>query len=482
MSKRLTGLNPLAYMGVEPLTPPNMYVSPKSPTSADVNGFNIGDFWVNSVTRNIYFLANLNRGIATWTLLSSGGGGTVTSVTGGNNITVTGTATDPIVNVSGTTDHAVQVGNATGSLTSLSVGTNGQLLLGSTAANPSFVTPTAGTGLAITTNSSTLSYALSVPVSIANGGTNATSMTTTDGVVYFDGTSLVTTAVGTATQVLTSNGAGVAPTFQAAASGGITTIAGNVGSVTGSTVTLDTLIPITGAQGTPHFEGSGSHMWLNFEDDNGDRNVCIGLFAYTGNAGADNVSVGQGTLGNAGFTGELNIAFGTSSGGDYTGSESSNIVLNHTGVTGDNNTLRIGTGTGSSNSQLNKAFIAGIQGITVTGTAVLISSSDQLGIAVSSARFKSNIHDMGDGSEALYNLRPVTFNWNKRSAPGLADSSDLLQYGLIAEETAEIVPHVVNFDNEGRALNINYQDLIGMMINEIQRLNKRVCLLEKGNK
>ena len=53
-----------------------------------------------------------------------------------------------------------------------------------------------------------------IPVEIAKGGTNATSMTNTDGVCYFDGTSIVTTTVGTAGQVLTSNGAAVAPTFQ----------------------------------------------------------------------------------------------------------------------------------------------------------------------------------------------------------------------------------------------------------------------------
>lgn len=57
------------------------------------------------------------------------------------------------------------------------------------------------------------------PIEIAFGGTNATTMATTDGVVYYDGTRLVTTAAGTATNVLTSNGAGVAPTFQAAGGG-----------------------------------------------------------------------------------------------------------------------------------------------------------------------------------------------------------------------------------------------------------------------
>jgi len=58
---------------------------------------------------------------------------------------------------------------------------------------------------------------------IVNGGTNASAMTTTDGVVYYDGTRLVTTTAGTATQVLTSNGAGVAPTFQSPASSPILT-------------------------------------------------------------------------------------------------------------------------------------------------------------------------------------------------------------------------------------------------------------------
>lgn len=58
-----------------------------------------------------------------------------------------------------------------------------------------------------------------IPVEIPKGGTNATSMATTNGVNYFDGTRIVTTATGSAGQVLTSNGAS-APTFQAGPAGG----------------------------------------------------------------------------------------------------------------------------------------------------------------------------------------------------------------------------------------------------------------------
>jgi len=55
--------------------------------------------------------------------------------------------------------------------------------------------------------------------SVAKGGTGAATLAA-NGIVYGNGASAVgVTAVGTATHVLTSNGAGVAPTFQEAAGG-----------------------------------------------------------------------------------------------------------------------------------------------------------------------------------------------------------------------------------------------------------------------
>ena len=78
----------------------------------------------------------------------------------------------------------------------------------------SFIFTGGSTGLTFNGSASPSTETLSGTLAIANGGTNATSMANTDGVVYYDGTRLVTTAVGTATNVLTSNGAGLAPTFQ----------------------------------------------------------------------------------------------------------------------------------------------------------------------------------------------------------------------------------------------------------------------------
>lgn len=59
-----------------------------------------------------------------------------------------------------------------------------------------------------------MAYKRQSPMPINEGGTNATSMANTFGVNYYDGTRLLTTSVGTASQVLTSNGVGMAPTFQ----------------------------------------------------------------------------------------------------------------------------------------------------------------------------------------------------------------------------------------------------------------------------
>jgi hypothetical protein len=68
---------------------------------------------------------------------------------------------------------------------------------GGAAADPAWVTPTAGTGLSVTANASTHQYALSTPVSVSNGGTGATSITA-HSLILGQGTSAFT-ALGAAT-------------------------------------------------------------------------------------------------------------------------------------------------------------------------------------------------------------------------------------------------------------------------------------------
>jgi hypothetical protein len=85
------------------------------------------------------------------------------NVVGAGNITVAGnpgTSTETITLV-GTTNHALQIGNAAGSLTSLAVATNGQLPIGSTGADPVIATLTAGPGITITNGAGSITIASS---------------------------------------------------------------------------------------------------------------------------------------------------------------------------------------------------------------------------------------------------------------------------------------------------------------------------------
>ena len=65
-----------------------------------------------------------------------------------------------------------------------------------------------------------------------------------------------------------------------------------------------------------------------------------------------------------------------------------------------------------------------------------VTSTGQLGIVMSSARYKHDIRDMGDKSSALLKLRPVSFRYNN-------DPTNTLQYGLVAEEVAKVYPELV---------------------------------------
>ena len=115
------------------------------------------------------------------------------------------------------TAHGVLVGEGTSAITPITVGTDGQVLVGKSANDPSFISPTAGTGLTGTFNSTTFSYALSTPISVANGGTGVTSNTAyallCGGITTTNPIQSIA-SVGTSGQLLTSNGASALPTFQ----------------------------------------------------------------------------------------------------------------------------------------------------------------------------------------------------------------------------------------------------------------------------
>jgi hypothetical protein len=133
------------------------------------------------------------------------------------------------------------------------------------------------------------------------------------------------------------------------------------------------------------------------------------------------------------------------------------IDIGNAGVAAESNTIRIGT----SGTQT-ATFVAGIRGITIAGAQLVgVNASGQLGIRASSARFKENIKPMDEASEAILSLQPVTFRYKKQLDPTGAS-----QFGLIAEEVAEVSPDLVTMDDQGKPLTVRYDEVNAMLLNE----------------
>src|SRR5207244_12069655 len=82
--------------------------------------------------------------------------------------------------------------------------------------------------------------------------------------------------------------------------------------------------------------------------------------------------------------GANNTALGALAGQNLTtGNNNIDIGANVLGVAGESNKIRIGK-----QGTQNGTFIAGIFGVAVSGSTVVVNSSGKLGVATSSARFK----------------------------------------------------------------------------------------------
>jgi hypothetical protein len=216
-----------------------------------------------------------------------------------------------------------------------------------------------------------------------------------------------------------------------------------------------------------------------FQNTTGDNNTATGSGALASNGtGSANTAVGYTALNNHGngdnntafgysalwdqVSGSSNIALGGFAGsGNTTGSF--NISIGSLGVDGDNNTTRIGTV-----AEQTRAIVAGIRGVT-TGAAdaiaVVIDSNGQLGTVSSSLRYKEDVSEMGEASGRLLDLNPVTFRYRK----AYDDGERPLEYGLIAEEVAEVFPELVVFNDENQPETVKYRLLSSMLLNELQK-------------
>ena len=191
----------------------------------------------------------------------------------------------------------------------------------------------------------------------------------------------------------------------------------------------------------------------------GDFNTANGYFTLANNSiGVANTALGYGALANN-ASGGANTALGLSAGSNVR--TASKVICIGANVRGADVS--------------NSCFIGSVRGVTTQNAdavPVLIDSAGQLGTASSSARFKTAIKPMDAASETIFALKPVTFHYK-------SDNPDTPQFGLIAEDVAEVNPTLVVRDKNGEIYTVRYEAVNAMLLNEFLKEHRKVGQLEK---
>lgn len=406
MSQRLSGLNPLAYVGVEPLSPPLFLVKDKAPTSNDSN-FNLGTLWLYTTTNAVYILVSRTAGIAVWTEITSGGGASIDFVTGagtaapsggvlsvpdGTNMSTTGAGNVLTVNLNdsvtlagslttGTTatigtgltvlaggitaagtitfsdlNEGVVFSNGSGELSSVD-GTDGQLIIGSTAGTADWATLTAGAGISIVNGSNAITIA-ATGATASSFPTDSGTATPAAGVLnVFGGANIATSAPGASNTVQVDVSGTTDHTVQIGnASGSLTSLAAAadgeliIGATGGdpqvTTLTAGANISIVNAAGSITISATDTAGTTQFDADVGSATPAAGVITM---AGGNNIATSA-----AGSTVTYNVSGTTTDAlqiGNVSGSLTSlpnatngQLPIGATGTAPSMNTLTAGSG------------------------------------------------------------------------------------------------------------------------------------------
>jgi hypothetical protein len=228
------------------------------------------------------------------------------------------------------------------------------------------------------------------------------------------------------------------------------------------------------AHNTTGFLNTGTGWRALFANTTGFHNTADGFGALLSNTtGNHNTANGDSALeGNT--TGNVNTADGAHSLTlNTTGSGNTVLGFNAgNSITTANNVICIGENVAGANVS-NSCFIGSIFGATSTGgIAVFINSSGQLGTATSSRQFKEEIKPMEKASESILALKPVTFHYK-------SDRTRMPQFGLIAEDVAEVNADLVVRDNEGKPYSVRYDQVNAMLLNEFLKEHRTVQWQQK---
>ncbi len=218
-----------------------------------------------------------------------------------------------------------------------------------------------------------------------------------------------------------------------------------------------------------------------------ESNIAVGRFALRNTTvGNNNTAVGNSALSDN-VDGFANTAvgfnaltrtkgYGNTALGYYAGysndSGGYNVYIASNGEEAESNTTRIG---GASQT---RTFLAGVRAVTTgvpNAVPVVVDGAGQLGTISSSIRGKEQVADLGEVAMRLQALRPVQFQYRTP----FADGSKPVQYGLIAEEVATVLPELVAYGADGEPETVMYHVLPTLIVAEVQRLQRELAALRE---
>jgi hypothetical protein len=289
---RLNGINPLSYIGDNATSPPNITTDTRSPTVNNRKNFIVGDIWINRATapQEIWILASLKSGVATWIQLNSSftatnfkcDTGTAIPVANiinilGDSIGTTTTAVGNTITIETPdyTDHSLLLGGGVGGgINSLGAAIDGQIPIGSTGADPVLGTITGGTGIDVTNGAGSITVDADATLATSYACDAGSAVPAANTLNVLGGNGLDTSGAGS---TVTVNG----PTYvsdsgSAVPSGGNINING-AGSI--STSAAGNSITITGSGAA---SSSISSFNAKYESISGFVNVVGSTFYYFG--------------------------------------------------------------------------------------------------------------------------------------------------------------------------------------------------------
>jgi len=213
----------------------------------------------------------------------------------------------------------------------------------------------------------------------------------------------------------------------------------------GSTKFGDTSDDVHSFSGSLRVTGSGDHYFT-------DGNVGIGTTSPSGK-----LEVSTGTT-----TAQLRLANTSGTNWDFYSYTDSNFYINNASGTKFTilNNGNVGIGTINPSTALE-----------VNGTATVTSL-----VETSTRKLKENIETLEDQSSIVDSLQPVSYTWKESKEE---------DFGLVAEDVAEIAPHLVSRDEDGNPSGIKYSKLSVLLLDVVQRqstliedLNERITKLE----